>query len=124
MCLITKWHDHLAVIVKAWMASQHVLLATAINTTAKATTKNNTPKATTTTTATVATTMTTAATATTPPTPLDDDIVSSNYMKRSNTSHHYSHFTERNHIHTMNYLIQKIDMNTYISQHIRDTYIM
>jgi hypothetical protein len=102
------------------MASQHDLLTTAINTAAKAMTKNNTPNATTTTTATAATTTTMATAATTP---LDDDIVSSNYMQRSNTSHHYSHFTERHHIHTMHYLTQKIDMNTYISQHIRDTYI-
>jgi hypothetical protein len=92
MCLITNWHCHLAMTVKAWMASQRVLQATSINTAAKATTKNNNPKA---------RTMTTATAVTTTTDTRDNDIVSTNYMQRLNTSHHYSHFTERHHIHTV-----------------------
>jgi hypothetical protein len=45
--------------------------------------------------------MTTATAVTTTTDTRDNDIVSTNYMQRLNTSHHYSHFTERHHIHTV-----------------------
>jgi hypothetical protein len=51
MCLTTKWHGHLVVTVKAWMARQWVLLQATTTNTAKATTTTNTAKAMTTTTA-------------------------------------------------------------------------